>query len=157
MESAGLGSREVASAALRVAISANRDEEKALQQEFANQGIYTAGVDFGGEFINSVTKIIERSIVAAKREGIIQDLHVEEGAVAGSYVTDGQIQRGSQVRLLRDSVVIFEGKMASLKRFKDDVREVNSGYECGITLDGYNDIKEGDVIEAFKMEEIPVV
>ncbi len=84
MESAGLGSREVASAALRVAISANRDEEKALQQEFANQGVYTAGVDFGGEFINSVTKIIERAIVAAIREGIIQDLHVEEGAVAGA-------------------------------------------------------------------------
>ena len=84
MESAGLGSREVASAALRVAISANRDEEKNLQAEFSAQGIYTAGVDFGGEFINSVTKIIERAIVAAKREGIIQDSHVEEGAVAGA-------------------------------------------------------------------------
>ena len=78
------------------------------------------------------------------------------GTVAGSYVTDGQITRGSQVRLLRDSVVIFEGKLASLKRFKDDVREVNAGYECGITLDGYNDVKEQDVIEAFKVEEIPV-
>jgi translation initiation factor IF-2 len=78
------------------------------------------------------------------------------GAVAGSYVTDGEIQRGSQVRLLRDSVVVFEGKIASLRRFKDDVREVRKGYECGITLDGYNDVKEGDVIEAFKMEEIPV-
>lgn len=84
MESAGLGSREVASAALRVAISANREEEKHLQAEFANRGIYTAGVDFGGEFISSVTKIIERSIVAAKREGIIKDSHVEEGAVAGA-------------------------------------------------------------------------
>ncbi len=84
MESAGLGSREVASAALRVAISANREEEKRLQAEFAGKMIYTAGVDFGGEFINSVTKIIERSIVAAKREGIIQDSHVEEGAVAGA-------------------------------------------------------------------------
>lgn len=84
MESVGLGSREVASAALRVAISANRDEEKSLQAEFGKQGIYTAGVDFGGEFISSVTKIIERSIVAAKREGIIQDSHVEEGAVAGA-------------------------------------------------------------------------
>ncbi|MBE7057169.1 MAG: hut operon positive regulator HutP [Ruminococcaceae bacterium] len=84
MESAGLGSREVASAALRVAISANREEEKSLQAEFSSQGIYTAGVDFGGEFINSVTKIIERAIVAAKREGIIQDSHVEEGAVAGA-------------------------------------------------------------------------
>lgn len=75
------------------------------------------------------------------------------GTVAGCYVIDGKMQRNSSVRLLRDNVVIFEGKMASLKRFKDDVREVPSGYECGITLDGYNDIKERDVIEAYTMEQ----
>ena len=66
---------------------------------------------------------------------------------------DGQIQRGSKARLLRDNVVIFEGGLASLRRFKDDVKEVNEGYECGIGLEKFNDIKEGDVIEAYIMEE----
>jgi translation initiation factor IF-2 len=77
------------------------------------------------------------------------------GAVAGCYVTEGKIQRGNLVRLLRDHVVVHEGKLASLKRFKDDVREVAAGYECGLGLDGYQDIKQGDVIEAF--ERVPVV
>ena len=76
------------------------------------------------------------------------------GTIAGSYVTDGKIVRNASMRLLRDNVVIHEGQLASLKRFKDDVKEVASGYECGITLKNYNDIKEGDVIEAFEMQEI---
>ncbi len=76
------------------------------------------------------------------------------GTIAGSYVTDGKMQRNQPVRLLRDNVVIFEGKLSSLRRFKDDVREVASGYECGIGLENYNDIKEKDVVECFMMEEI---
>ena len=76
------------------------------------------------------------------------------GTIAGSYVTDGKVQRNASVRLLRDNVIIFEGKLSSLRRFKDDVKEVASGYECGIGLENYNDIKEGDVIECFVMEEI---
>ena len=77
------------------------------------------------------------------------------GTIAGCYVTEGKIQRGNLVRLLRDHVVVHEGKLASLKRFKDDVREVASGYECGLGLEGYQDIKQGDVIESF--ERVPVV
>lgn len=76
------------------------------------------------------------------------------GTIAGSYVTDGKIVRSASVRLLRDNVVVHEGQIASLKRFKDDVKEVVAGYECGITIKNYNDIKEGDVIEAFEMQEI---
>ena len=76
------------------------------------------------------------------------------GTVAGSYVTDGKIIRSQQVRLLRDNVVIHEGKISSLQRFKDAVKEVNTGYECGIGIENYNDIKENDVIECFMMEEI---
>ncbi|TCS73164.1 translation initiation factor IF-2 [Effusibacillus lacus] len=78
------------------------------------------------------------------------------GTIAGCYVTDGKITRNSQVRVLRDGIVIFEGKLDSLKRFKDDVREVASGYECGLTVENFNDIKEGDVIEAFVMEAVKV-
>lgn len=76
------------------------------------------------------------------------------GTIAGSYVTDGKITRDSGVRLIRDGVVIFEGEIDALRRFKDDVKEVSQGYECGITIKNFNDIKENDVIEAFLMEEI---
>ena len=76
------------------------------------------------------------------------------GTIAGCYVTDGKVQRNAQVRLLRDNVVCFEGKLDSLKRFKDDARDVASGYECGISLEKYSDIKELDIIECFLMEEI---
>jgi len=76
------------------------------------------------------------------------------GTIAGSYVTEGKITRNGDVRVLRDHVVVFEGKIESLKRFKDDVREVSSGFECGIGIERYNDIKEGDIIEVFTMEEV---
>ena len=76
------------------------------------------------------------------------------GTVAGCYVTDGKIQRNAQIRLLRDNVVVHEGKIDSLKRFKDDAKEVAAGYECGLGIENYNDVKEGDEIECFVMEEI---
>ncbi len=76
------------------------------------------------------------------------------GTVAGCYVTDGKIQRNAQIRLLRDNVIVHEGKIDSLKRFKDDAKEVASGYECGLGIENYNDVKEGDEIECFIMEEV---
>ena len=76
------------------------------------------------------------------------------GTIAGCYVLDGKIVRNSEVRVIREGVVVFEGVLASLKRFKDDVKEVASGYECGLSVDRFNDIKVGDIIEAFKMEAI---
>ncbi|WP_369903021.1 translation initiation factor IF-2 [Bacillus manliponensis] len=76
------------------------------------------------------------------------------GTIAGCYVTDGKITRDSGVRIIRDGVVVFEGQLDTLKRFKDDVKEVAQNYECGITIERYNDLKEGDVIEAYVMEEV---
>ncbi|MBY0099245.1 translation initiation factor IF-2 [Mesobacillus maritimus] len=76
------------------------------------------------------------------------------GTIAGSYVTDGKITRDSGVRLIRDGIVIFEGEVDALRRFKDDAKEVAQGYECGITIKNFNDVKEGDVIEAYIMEEV---
>ncbi len=76
------------------------------------------------------------------------------GTIAGSYVTDGKITRNSNVRVIRDGVVLFEGEILALKRYKDDVREVVQNYECGITIKDYNDIKTGDIIEAYVMEEV---
>jgi len=76
------------------------------------------------------------------------------GTIAGSYVTDGKVLRNSSLRLVRDGIVIYDGKIISLKRFKDDAKEVVSGYECGIGLEGFNDIKTGDIIEAYTQEEV---
>ena len=76
------------------------------------------------------------------------------GTIAGSYVTEGVVKRSSQVRLIRDNIVIYEGELASLKRFKDDAKEVKLGFECGIMIEGYNDIKVDDIIEAYEMVEI---
>ena len=76
------------------------------------------------------------------------------GMVAGCYVLDGKMQRGAQMRLLRDNIVIYDGAIASLQRFKDSVKEVAAGYECGITFEKFQDIKEGDIVEAYLMEEV---
>jgi len=76
------------------------------------------------------------------------------GTIAGCYVTDGIINRNSQVRIVRDGIVVHEGALASLKRFKDDAKEVNAGYECGLSIERFNDIKEGDVVECFQMVEV---
>ena len=75
-------------------------------------------------------------------------------AVAGCYVLNGTITRGSKVRFLRDGAIIWKGTITSLKRFKDDVREVQSGFECGIVLENYQDLKPGDVIETYDLKEI---
>ena len=77
------------------------------------------------------------------------------GIIAGCYVTDGKVQRNAGVRLLRDNVVVHEGKLSSLRHLKDDVKEMAAGYECGMSLEGHNDIKEGDIVECYMMEEIP--
>ena len=76
------------------------------------------------------------------------------GTIAGCHVTDGKILRNASVRVVRDGVVVYDGLLASLKRFKDDAKEVASGYECGLSIENFNDIKEGDVVEAYSMVEV---
>ncbi|MBQ2895785.1 MAG: translation initiation factor IF-2, partial [Oscillospiraceae bacterium] len=111
--------------------------------------------------INDVTAALKGMLAPKFREAIIghaevrQTFHVSKlGTICGCYVLDGKIQRNCQVRVNRDNIVIHEGDLASLRRFKDDVKEVASGYECGMQLEKFNDIKEGDIIECFVMEEI---
>ncbi len=110
--------------------------------------------------VDDVKKAMEGLLEPVFKEKYLGRAEVREvfsvpkvGNVAGSYVQDGKIPRNSQVRLLRDNVVIYQGKLATLRRFKDDVKEVASGYECGMGLENYNDIKTGDIIEAFEMEK----
>ncbi|MDY3762694.1 MAG: translation initiation factor IF-2 [Candidatus Ventricola sp.] len=112
--------------------------------------------------IEDIEKAMKGLLAPEFRENVLGHAEVRNvfkitgvGIVAGSYVTDGLIQRNAQVRLLRDNVVVYEGKLTSLQRFKDAVKEVKDGYECGVCLENYTDIKEGDVIECFVMEEIP--
>ena len=113
------------------------------------------------ECIEEVEAAIKGMLKPVYRENILghaevrQTIHVPNvGTIAGSYITDGKVTRAAQIRVVRDGVVIFEDKISSLRRFKDDVREVASGYECGIGLEKFNDIKENDILEAYIMEEI---
>lgn len=113
--------------------------------------------------INEVEAAMKGMLAPKFKEAIIGHAEVREtykvskvGTVTGCYVQDGKIQRGCQVRVLRDNVVVHEGDLASLRRFKDDVKEVASGYECGMQVEKFNDIKVGDVIECFVMEQIEV-
>ena len=111
--------------------------------------------------INEIEAAMKGMLAPQFKEVIIGHAEVREtykvskvGTVCGCYCTDGKIQRGCEVRVLRDNIVIHEGELASLRRFKDDVKEVSSGYECGMQVEKFNDIKIGDVIECFVMEQI---
>jgi translation initiation factor IF-2 len=96
-----------------------------------------------------------------RKESVIGTVEIREvfriskvGAVAGCYVLDGQVKRGSQVRVLRDDVVLHTGELDSLKRFKDDVKEVKAGFECGLSLKNFNDLQVGDQLEVFEVTEV---
>ena len=113
------------------------------------------------ECIEQIEQAMKGMLAPITKETIIGRVEVRElikisriGTIAGSYVTDGKVQRGALVRILRDSVVVFEDKIASLRRMKDDVREVAQGYECGIFLEKFTDIKQGDVLEVYIIEQI---
>ena len=112
------------------------------------------------EAINDVEAAITGMLAPEFKEVVLghvevrQVISIPKAVVAGSYVTEGKITSTSQVRILRNGIVIHEGKLESLRRFKDDVKEVAQGYECGITVEKFRDIKEGDIIEAFTMEEV---
>jgi translation initiation factor IF-2 len=117
------------------------------------------------QVIYKLTEDIEQALV-----GMLRPEHVEEtigeaevrelfrisrlGVIGGCYVTNGVVRRNAKVRVVRDGVVVYDTGVASLKRFKDDVREVASGFECGIQLEGFNDIKQGDVLEFYETREI---
>ncbi|BCR04827.1 hypothetical protein DESUT3_18960 [Desulfuromonas versatilis] len=126
-----------------------------------NEGVDIRMYNIIYDAVADVRDAMEGLLAPTLREKYLGRVEVREtfqvskvGTIAGCYVVDGKILRGAQVRLVRDNVVVWEGKLSSLKRFKDDVREVATGYECGIGLEGYNDIKVGDIIEVFEMESV---
>ncbi len=134
----------------------NLNARRLAEQENVDIQLYNIIYDA----IEDVKKALEGLLSPEKNEQITATIDVREvfkvpkiGAIAGCYVQDGKITRGNKVRIVRDGIVVFEGGLSSLKRFKDDVREVESGFECGIGLENFNDIKVGDTIEAFKIVE----
>jgi translation initiation factor IF-2 len=138
---------------VRPSLSARKEAEKAGVDIRLYSIIYSA--------IEEVKAAMEGMLAPEVKEEIIGNAEVLDvfriskvGTVAGSMVRDGKIKRSSRVRLIRDGIVIFTGELESLKRFKEDVREVSSGYECGITIHNFNDIKVGDTIEAYEETEV---
>jgi translation initiation factor IF-2 len=131
------------------------------QQLAEQEGVDIKLYDIIYEALDDVKKAMAGLLAPVKREKALGKAEVrqtftipKQGTIAGSFVTEGMIKRNSQMRLVRDSVQIYVGKLTSLRRFKDDVREVQQGYECGIGLENYNDIKVGDIIEAYEIEEV---
>ncbi|MCQ2452169.1 MAG: translation initiation factor IF-2 [Oscillospiraceae bacterium] len=111
--------------------------------------------------INEISDAMKGMLAPKFKEAVIGHAEVRQtykvshvGTICGCYVQDGKIQRGCKVRVVRDGIVVFEGELASLRRFKDGVKEVPTNYECGLSIDKFNDVKEGDIIEAFVMEQI---
>lgn len=134
----------------------NINARKLAEKEFVDIRLYNVIYDA----INEVKSALEGLLSPVLSEEIVATLEIRDtfkvpkfGTVAGCYVLDGKITRNSKIRLIREGIVIHEGEIGSLKRFKDDVREVESGYECGLNISNYNDIKVGDTIEAFKIVE----
>jgi len=121
--------------------------------------IRTYGIIY--ELLDDIEQLLVGELAPEEHEIVLGSAEVRAtfkvprvGTVAGCYVTEGVVQRGARARIVRDGVVIHDGRIASLRRFKEDVREVASGFECGIGFEGFNDVKEGDVIEVYEIREV---
>jgi translation initiation factor IF-2 len=148
-----------ASDAIILGFNVRPEAKAAAQAELEGVDIRLYNVIY--DAVNDVRDAMEGLLAPTLREKHLGKVEVREtfhvskvGTIAGCYVTDGKVVRNALVRLIRDNIVVWEGKLASLKRFKDDVKEVQSGYECGLSLENYNDIKVGDVVEVYEMEEV---
>lgn len=151
----------LAAASNAIIVGFNVRPDKAALDSAERQGVEIRTYRVIYECIEEITAAMKGMLAPQFREVLLghaevrQTIHVPNvGTIAGSYVQDGKVARNAQIRVVRDGIVICEDKISSLKRFKDDAREVAAGFECGIGLEKFNDIKEGDVLEAFIMEEV---
>jgi len=151
----------LASAANAIIIGFNVRPEAKAKKLAENEGVDVRFYKVIYDAIDDIKAAMAGVLSPELREKVIGSAEVREvfqvpkvGAVAGSYVTDGVVTRGASVRVLRDGVLIYDGKLASLRRFKDDVREVKTGYECGIGVEKFNDVKAGDTFEFYVVEEV---
>ncbi len=151
----------LAAASGAIIVGFNVRPEPAAADSAARQDVQIRTYRIIYDCLEEIESAMKGMLAPKYREAVIGHAEVRQtfkvsgvGTIAGCYVTDGKVQRAAQVRIVRDSIVIHEGVLSTLRRFKDDVREVASGYECGVSFEKFNDIKEGDIIEAFVMEEI---
>ncbi len=151
----------LASASNAIVLGFNVRPTAAVRQTAAEKGVEIRLYSIIYKLLEDIEAALKGMLEPEYEEVVIGQAEVRNtfkiskvGTVAGCYVTDGVIQSNSLVRIIREGIVVYEGKMASLKRFKDDAKEVKYGYECGITIENFNDIKEGDIIEASVMKEI---
>lgn len=143
-----------------VLLAFNVRAARGLEEEAEKRGVLVKYFSVIYEIVDALKAVMAGKLPPIQREVVIGHAEVRQtikvpkvGLVAGTAITDGKVVRNSNVRLIREDVVVYSGKLGSLKRFKDDVKEVAQGYECGIGIDGYNDIRIGDIIEAFVIEE----
>jgi translation initiation factor IF-2 len=151
----------LASASKAVIIGFNTRADASARKAAENTGVDIRYYNIIYDAVDEVKAAMSGMLAPERKENAIGLVEIRQvfriskvGSVAGCYVLDGQVRRGAQVRLLRDNVVIWTGELDSLKRFKDDVREVKAGFECGLSLKNYNDIQEGDQLEVFEIEEV---
>jgi translation initiation factor IF-2 len=151
----------LASASKALILGFNVRPDNKAQGEADSRGVQIRSYSIIYELIDEVTKAMEGLLDPVSKETVMGRAEVRNvfnitkiGTVAGCFIVKGKVQRSNQARLIRDGRVIYTGKLSGLKRFKDDAREVAEGYECGISIENYNDIKEGDVIEAFTVENV---
>ena len=151
----------LASASNAIIIGFNVRPSAVVASLAENEGVELKTYRIIYEAINDVEAAMKGMLAPIYKEVVLGTLSIRAtfkvpnvGTIAGAYVTSGKVTRNSQVRLIRDGIVIHEGKLSSLKRFKDDAKEVAQGYECGVGIENYNDLKEGDEIEAFIIEEV---
>ncbi|MBR0139291.1 MAG: translation initiation factor IF-2, partial [Firmicutes bacterium] len=151
----------LASTSNAVIIGFNVRPSSAVQAQADQEGVEIRTYRVIYEIIDDIEAAMKGMLAPEFKEVILGKIEVREifkvsnvGTIAGSYVTEGKVTRSAKLRLVRDGIVIHEGEIGSLRRFKDDVREVAQGYECGISIDRFNDIKVGDIIEAYTMEEV---
>ncbi len=150
-----------AAASQAIIVGFNVRPDHAAIESAERQGVDVRTYRVIYECIDEITAAMKGMLAPKFKETLLghaevrQLIHIPNvGFIAGSYVQDGKITRQSQIRIVRDGIVVYEDKISSLRRFKDDVKEVASGYECGIGLDKYNDLKAGDILEAFIMEQV---
>ena len=151
----------LASASNAIIIGFNIRPDATIARKAEAEGVDVRLYDVIYNAIDEVKAAMAGMLKPQEREVVLGQAEVRRifkvskvGTIAGCYVSSGKIQRDAGVRVLRDSAMVYEGKLASLKRFKDDVREVTEGYECGMAIENFNDVKEGDIIQAFAMERV---
>jgi len=152
----------LAKASSAIVMGFNVRPDPAARREAEGQGVDVRVYKIIYEMLDEVRKAMVGLLPPTLSEAFLGRAEVRDtftvpkvGTIAGCYISEGSIRRGAPCRLVRDGVQIYEGKMSSLKRFKDDAREVQSGFECGIGLEAFNDVKVGDLIEAYVIEEKP--